>query len=210
MPVPASGCGLAEAAIMPRRLAVLVSGRGSNLQALLDAIAQGELDAEVVGVFSDKPGCTALTRVPESLRWSRDAKSYAERSAFDIELGDAVAASQPDWVVCAGYMRILGEGFVRRFGDRLINIHPSLLPKYPGLHTHRRALEAGDAEHGASVHWVIPELDAGTVIAQTRIPILSGDDAASLTARLRPAEHALLLTVLREAVAGRLTTPSAA
>ena len=193
---------------MPRRrLAVLVSGRGSNLQAILDAIASDQLDAEIVGVFSDKPACTALTRVPESLRWSRNAKTYAERSAFDTELGDAVAASQPDWVICAGYMRILGDAFVQRFADRLINIHPSLLPKYPGLHTHRRALEAGDAEHGASVHWVIPELDAGIVIAQTRIPVLPGDDVPSLAERLLPAEHQLLISVLRDAVAGRLPRP---
>ncbi len=210
MPVQASGCGLAEAAGSKRsRLALLVSGRGSNLQAIVDAIAQGLLDADIVGVFSDKPACPALTRVPAALRWSRDAKSYAERRAFDIELGDAVAASQPDWVVCAGYMRILDEAFVRRFTDRLINIHPSLLPKYPGLHTHRRALAAGDVEHGASVHWVIPELDAGAVIAQTRIPILPEDDVASLTARLLPAEHALLLSVLGDAVAGRLAPPRA-
>lgn len=188
----------------------MVSGRGSNLQAILDAIADGGLDADIVGVFSDKPACTALMRVDERLRWSRDAKAYAERSAFDTELGDAVAASQPDWVVCAGYMRILGGGFVHRFADRLINIHPSLLPKYPGLHTHRRALEAGDAEHGASVHWVIPQLDAGQVIAQTRVPILPGDDAASLATRLLPAEHALLVSVLFDAVRGALPAPPTA
>lgn len=188
---------------------MLVSGRGSNLQAILDAIAERALEADIVGVFSDKPACPALTRVPQALRWSHDAKSYAERSLFDNQLGDAIAASQPDWVVCAGYMRILGDAVVQRFAGRLINIHPSLLPKYPGLHTHRRALEAGDAEHGASVHWVIPELDAGQVIAQTRIPILPGDDVASLTARLLPAEHALLLSVLRDAATGRLRPPQA-
>jgi len=202
---------LAEATGSERpRLAVLVSGRGSNLQAILDAIAQGGLDADIAGVFSDKPDCTALTRVPARLRWSRDAKSYADRAAFDAELGDAIAACDPDWVVCAGYLRILDNGFVRRFGDRLINIHPSLLPRHPGLRTHQRALDAGDAEHGASVHWVIPELDAGPVIAQVRIPVLPGDDAAALAARLLPAEHALLLSVLRKAVAGRLSPPRGA
>ena len=195
---------------MPRRrLAVLVSGRGSNLQAILDTIARNQLDADIVGVFSDKPGCAALHRVDQRLRWARDAKTYPDRSRFDTELGDAVAHTEPDWVICAGYMRILGDEFVQRFADRLINIHPSLLPKYPGLHTHRRALEAGDAEHGASVHWVIPELDAGNVIAQTRIPILSNDDATSLATRLLPAEHALLIAVLRDAVAGRLSPRSA-
>ena len=203
-----SGSELAETdAAKRRRLAVLVSGRGSNLQTILDAIAAGTLDAKIVGVFSDKPDCIALTRAPQHLRWSRAAKTYADRRTFDSELSDAVAASQPDWVVCAGYMRILGSNFVQRFADRLINIHPSLLPKYPGLHTHRRALEAGDSEHGASVHWVIPELDAGTVIAQARIHVLPGDDAQSLAARLLPAEHELLVSVLRDAVAGQLALP---
>lgn len=192
------------------RIAALASGRGSNLQAILDAIANGGLDAEVVGVFSDKPGCEALLRVDEARRWSRDAGSYAERAEFDADLADAVAAAKPDWIVCAGYMRILGDGFVRRFAGRLINIHPSLLPKYRGLHTHRRALDAGDAEHGASVHWVTPELDAGDVIAQARIPIQPGDTPQSLAARLLPVEHALLVSVLASAIAGNLLPNPAA
>ena len=187
---------------------MLVSGRGSNLQAILDAIADGQLDAEVVGVFSDKPACEALMRVPGTLRWTRDAKDAPDRATFDAELGDAVAARRPDWVVCAGYMRILGDAFVERFAGRLVNLHPSLLPRHKGLHTHRRAIEAGDAEHGASVHWVSPELDAGDVIAQTRIPILPGDTPEALATRLRQVEHALLVAVLREAVAGRLARPA--
>ena len=194
---PTSSC-------QPRRIAVIASGNGSNLQALLDAIADGTLDAEIVGVFSDKPQALALQRVPEALRWSADPASFADRSAFDAALADAVAASQPDWVVCAGYMRILGEGFIERFRGRLLNIHPSLLPKYRGLHTHRRALEAGDDEHGASVHLVVPELDAGAVIAQAHLPVLPGDTAKRLAQRLLPKEHALLTAVMRLAVSGRL------
>ena len=186
------------------RIAVLASGRGSNLQAILDAIANGGLDAEVVGVFSDKPGCEALFRVDEARRWSRDAGSYAERAEFDADLADAVAAAKPDWIVCAGYMRILGEGFVARFAGRTLNIHPSLLPKHRGLRTHARALKAGDAEHGASVHFVVPELDAGAVIAQAVVPVLEGDDADSLAERVLAREHPLLLATLRIAVAGRL------
>lgn len=189
------------------RIAVLVSGHGSNLQAVLDAIRAGRLAADIVGVFSDKPDCIALTRVAENLRWSRDAKTYNARAQFDAELADAVAASAPDWVICAGYMRILGDAFVERFAGRLINIHPSLLPKYKGLHTHRRAIEAGDNQHGASVHWVSPELDAGAVIAQTRIAVQPDDTPETLAQRLLPAEHALLVQVLADAVAGRLNPP---
>lgn len=186
------------------RIAVLVSGRGSNLQALLEAIAEGRLDAEIAGVFSDRPDAAALARVPPGLRWSANARGFPDRAAFDATLADAVAASAPDWVFCAGYMRILGEGFVRRFEGRLLNIHPSLLPRYKGLHTHARALEAGDTEHGASVHFVVPELDAGAVAAQVRIPVVAGDTPDTLAARLLPQEHRLVTAVMALAVAGRL------
>lgn len=187
------------------RIAILVSGRGSNLQALLDAIDAGRLDARIVGVFSDRPRAAALERVPEPLRWSADARRFPDRAGFDATLADAVEAVRPDWVICAGYMRILGEAFITRFRGRLLNIHPSLLPKYRGLHTHARALEAGDREHGASVHWVVPELDAGAVIAQAVIPVLPGDKPEDLAARLLPREHALLAAVAALAVSGRLT-----
>ncbi len=187
------------------RIAVLASGRGSNLQSLLDGIAAGQLNADVVGVFSDKPTATALEKVSPQQRWARSPKDYASRDAFDAALADAVAASQPDWVVCAGYMRILGAGFVQRFAGRLVNIHPSLLPRHKGLHTHTRAIEAGDAEHGASVHFVVPELDAGAVIAQAVVPVLAGDNAETLAARVLAVEHPLLLAATRLLVAGRIT-----
>ena len=189
---------------MTARIAVLASGGGSNLQAVLDAIAAGQLDARIVGVFSDKPAALALQRVPEPLRWSRAPRTWPTREAFDAGLADAVAVVTPDWVVCAGYMRILGEAFVTRFRGRVLNIHPSLLPKYRGLHTHARALEAGDAEHGASVHFVTPELDAGAVIAQASISVLAGDTAESLARRVLQVEHPLLVHVLRLAADGRL------
>ncbi len=186
------------------RIAVLVSGRGSNLQALLDAIADSTLDARIVGVFSDRPDALALQRVASPLRWSEAAKSFPDRPSFDHALAEAVAACDPDWVVCAGYMRILGGAFIERFRGRVLNIHPSLLPKYRGLRTHARALEAGDTEHGTSVHFVVPELDAGALIAQASMPVLPGDNPQTLAQRLLPLEHQLLVTVLRLATAGRL------
>jgi phosphoribosylglycinamide formyltransferase-1 len=186
------------------RIAVLASGRGSNLQAVLDAIAAGRLAAEVVGVFSDKPGAAALERVPRALRWSAPAKTYPSREAFDADLAEAVAACRPDWILCAGYLRILGTAFVERFRGRTINIHPSLLPKFRGLHTHARALAEGEREHGASVHFVIPELDAGAVIAQAVVAIESGDTPETLAQRVLGVEHPLLLAVMRLAASGRL------
>ncbi|KAF1684855.1 phosphoribosylglycinamide formyltransferase [Pseudoxanthomonas broegbernensis] len=189
---------------MSARIAVLASGRGSNLQALLDAIGAGRLDARIAGVFSDRPDAAALDRVEPALRWSADARTFPDRAAFDAELARAVAACAPDWVFCAGYMRILGEAFVRRFEGRLLNVHPSLLPRYKGLHTHARALRAGDAEHGASVHFVVPELDSGAVVAQVRIPVLPGDTADTLAERLLPQEHRLVAAVMALAASGRL------
>ncbi|MGO4261249.1 phosphoribosylglycinamide formyltransferase [Lysobacter sp. TAB13] len=186
------------------RIAVLASGRGSNLQAVIDAIAAGTLAGQIVGVYSDKPGAVALQRVPEALRWSAEAKRFPSREAFDAELADAVAASRPDWVLCAGYLRILGDAFVERFRGRTINIHPSLLPKFRGLRTHARAIEEGEQEHGASVHFVIPELDAGAVIAQAVVPIHTGDTADLLAERVLSVEHPLLLAVMRLATLGRL------
>ena len=189
---------------MTLRIAVLASGRGSNLQAILHARGAGTLDAEVVGVFSDKPAAPALRQVPASRRWSARPSAFLDRAAYEAALSDAVAAVHPDWVVCAGYMRILGDAFIARFRGRLLNIHPSLLPRYRGLHTHARAIEAGDAEHGASVHFVIPELDAGAVVAQVRVPVLPDDTPEALAARLLPREHALLVAVLRLASEGQL------
>ncbi len=190
---------------MTARIAVLASGRGSNLQAILQAIEAGTLEAEVVGVFSDRPAAPALHLVPPEARWSAKPARFTDRADYEAALADAVAAARPDWVVCAGYMRILGEAFIARFRGQLLNIHPSLLPKYRGLHTHARVLEAGDSEHGASVHFVVPELDAGAVIGQVRIPVMAGDTPETLAARLLPREHALLAAALRLAVAGELT-----
>lgn len=190
---------------MTIRLAMLASGRGSNLQAILDAIEAGTLDARVAGVFSDRSDAPALQRVPPALRWARAPSDFATREGFDGELAAAVAAVAPDWVVCAGYMRILGAGFVERFRGRLLNIHPSLLPKYRGLRTHRRALDASEREHGASVHFVVPELDAGAVIVQAAVPVEPGDTPETLARRVLRVEHPLLVTALQWAAAGRIS-----
>lgn len=187
------------------KIAVLASGRGSNLQALLDAIADGRLDASIVGVFSDKPACNALAiaRAAGLHAVARRPRDYADRDAHDDALFSDVAAVQPDLIVCAGYLRIISERTVRRFESRMVNIHPSLLPRHPGLDTHARALAAGDAEHGASVHAVIPALDAGPVLAQARIPVLAGDTPEALAERLLPREHALLVASVALLAGGR-------
>lgn len=187
------------------RIAVLASGRGSNLQALIDAIAEGRLAARIAGVFSDRPGSGAIEiarrhGLPAVALSPRD---YGSRAAHDEALFSEVEHVQPDLIVCAGYMRIIGDAALRRFEERMINIHPSLLPKYPGLDTHARALAAGDAQHGASVHAVIPALDAGPLLAQVRLPVAADDDAASLARRLLPREHALLVASVDLLASGR-------
>lgn len=180
------------------RVAVLASGRGSNLAALLDARARGELPVEFVLVGSDKASAAAL-RLAEAAgipTLALDPRSYSDRRAFDLDLFARIAASGAELLVLAGFMRILDGDALRPWVGRIINIHPSLLPKYRGLHTHRRALEAGDVEHGASVHFVTAELDGGPVVAQARLPIEAGDDEACLAQRLLPLEHQLLPAVL--------------
>ncbi len=182
------------------RLAVLASGRGSNLKALLDAITAGTLPAQVVGVFSDKPhaGALEIARTAGIPAVCVSPKVFSDRAGFDRTLFAEVDACAPDLIVLAGFMRILTPEVVAARPGRMINIHPSLLPKYPGLHTHQRALEAGDAEHGATVHWVTPDLDAGPLIAQARMSIGSGDTAETLAARLLPLEHELLVRVVSQ------------
>lgn len=183
----------------PLRLAVLASGRGSNLQAILDAIAAGVLRAEVAGVFSDRVDAHALQRARDAgvPAQALSPRAFPSRAAFDQALFAAVDAVAPDLVVCAGYMRLIDASAIAPRAGRIVNIHPSLLPAFKGLHTHRQALAAGVAEHGASVHFVTPDLDGGPVIAQARVPVLAGDDEATLTARVLGREHPLLVASLR-------------
>ncbi|GAA3932931.1 phosphoribosylglycinamide formyltransferase [Luteimonas lutimaris] len=190
----------------PCRIAALASGRGSNLQALLDAIDGGSLAAQVVGVFSDRSKAAALQRARDAGIPARSLspKAFASRAAFDAALFDAIDEVQPDLIVCAGYMRLISGGAVDARRGRIINIHPSLLPAFKGLHTHQQALDAGVAEHGASVHFVTPDLDGGPVIAQARVPVLPGDDADTLAARVLEREHPLLVETVRWLAAGRI------
>ena len=191
---------------MAFHIAVLASGRGSNLQAIIDAIGDGRLAAELVGVFSDRASAFALERardvdVPAIAVRPRD---FASRAASDEYLFSQIDAVAPDLIVCAGYMRLLSAREVSARQGRIINIHPSLLPAFKGLHTHQQALDAGASVHGASVHYVTPELDGGPVVAQVRVAVETGDDAARLAQRVLAREHPLLLSTLQWLVSGRV------
>ncbi|WP_239954232.1 phosphoribosylglycinamide formyltransferase [Pantoea sp. Z09] len=189
-----------------KKLVVLISGNGSNLQSILDACASGRINGSVAAVFSNKATAFGLTRARDAgvPAHALAASDFPDREAFDRQLMAAIDACAPDLVVLAGYMRILSSAFVAHYQDRLLNIHPSLLPKYPGLHTHRQALANGDAEHGTSVHFVTDELDGGPVILQARVPIFPGDDEEAITARVQHQEHAIYPLVIGWFVEGRL------
>lgn len=183
----------------PCRCVVLVSGGGTNLQALLDAQADGRLGAEVAGVVSNRPEAGALERarragVPTQVV---DHAAFPDRATFDTALGEALARHQPDLVVLAGFMRILTPELVGRFADRMINLHPSLLPAFRGLDTHRKALAAGCRIHGTSVHLVTEDLDAGPIIAQAALAVSDDDTPESLQQRVQALEHRLLPEVVR-------------
>jgi len=190
-----------------KRIVVLVSGNGSNLQAIIDACQHGRVNATLSAVFSNKASAYGLERAQSAgiPAHALDPKSFADREAFDVALADEIDAYQPDLVVLAGYMRILGPAFVERYAGRMLNIHPSLLPKYPGLHTHQKALDNKDVEHGTSVHFVTPELDGGPVILQAKVPVFDEDSADDLHARVQHQEHAIYPLVVGWFVDGRLT-----
>ena len=177
---------------------VLVSGSGSNLQALIDAAASPASRFCITGVISNRPGALGLQRAVAAGIPTRvvDHTLFPDRHSFDAALAEAIDGFSPGLVVLAGFMRILTSDFVGRYAGRMLNIHPSLLPEFQGLHTHRRALEAGVREHGASVHFVTDELDGGPVIAQVRVAVKTGDDEASLAGRVLSREHELLPQVV--------------
>jgi phosphoribosylglycinamide formyltransferase-1 len=194
-----------------KRITVLVSGRGSNLGALLAAERAGAFAGSVTHVISNRPdaGGLAIAREHGVSTETVDHRAYASRDAFEAALCEAIDRSAPDLIVLAGFMRVLGAATVERYRGRLVNIHPSLLPSYPGLHTHRRALADGAAMHGCTVHFVTAEVDGGPVIAQSALHVRADDDEASLAARVLALEHALLPSVVQAFCDGRLALEGA-
>ncbi|MCU5774009.1 phosphoribosylglycinamide formyltransferase [Erwiniaceae bacterium BAC15a-03b] len=190
-----------------KKIVVLVSGNGSNLQAIMDACQQGHINGSLAAVFSNKADAYGLerARIAGIPAHAIEAAQFSDREAFDRQLMMEIDAYAPDLVVLAGYMRILSPAFVGHYQQRLLNIHPSLLPKYPGLHTHRKALENGDSEHGTSVHFVTDELDGGPVILQAKVPIFSGDSEEALNARVQHQEHVIYPLAVSWFIEGRLT-----
>lgn len=188
------------------RIVVLISGNGSNLQAIIDDIHDDEIDANVVAVISNKPEAYGLQRATQAGIDTVvvDSAGSNSREDYDQHLQQTIDQYQPDLVVLAGFMRILTDAFVNHYHGRLINIHPSLLPKYQGLNTHQRVLDAGDTHHGASVHFVIPELDAGPLILQAEVAIHSDDTAATLAQRVHSQEHIIYPLVIKWFAEGRI------
>ncbi|GGH04412.1 phosphoribosylglycinamide formyltransferase [Glycocaulis albus] len=183
-------------------IAVLISGRGSNLQCLIDACAADDYPARIVAVISNRPDAYGLERAREAgiSAIAIDHKAYASRESFEAALDSALREAGAEFVCLAGFMRILTEGFVNQWDGRMINIHPSLLPKFKGVDTHKRAIEAGESEHGCTVHWVTPGMDEGPVIAQARVPVLPGDTPETLAARVLVEEHRLYPEALKLAL----------
>jgi phosphoribosylglycinamide formyltransferase-1 len=189
-----------------KRTIILISGRGSNMMSLVEAARDKDFPAEIVGVISNRPqaagiGWAAGQGIATSIV---DHKAFATREAFEAELDKALVASKAEIVALAGFMRLMTPGFVARWQDRMINIHPSLLPAFKGLHTHERALAAGVKVAGCTVHYVRPEMDAGPIVAQAAVPVLSGDTAATLSARVLAAEHRIYPAALRLVASGRI------
>ena len=187
-----------------KKLVILISGRGSNMEAIVRAQIPG---AEVSAVIANRPDAAGLAFAVDHgiVTQVVDHKAYPSREAFDAALADAIDAYRPDLVVLAGFMRVLTDAFVARYAGRLLNIHPSLLPSFPGLHTHRKAIEAGVRVHGATVHFVTPTLDCGPVVIQAAVPVLPGDDEAALARRVLEQEHRIYPQAVRWFVDGRLT-----
>ena len=187
-----------------KKIVILISGRGSNMEAIVRAQIPG---AQIAAVISNRPDAAGLAFAASHGIAAQvvDHKAYPSREAFDAALAETIDAHQPDLVVLAGFMRVLTDGFVGRYNGRLLNIHPSLLPSFPGLHTHQRALEAGVRVAGTTVHFVTPALDCGPIVIQAVVPVLEGDDEAALAARVLVQEHRIYPQAVRWFVDGRLS-----
>ena len=189
-----------------KNIVILISGRGSNMEALIAARDAGNLPVNIAAVISNRPDALGLETAARAGITTHyiDHKAFAGREAFDAALAECIDSFAPDLVVLAGFMRILSEGFVRHYTGRLMNIHPSLLPAFPGLHTHQRALDEGVRLHGCTVHFVTPTLDHGPVIIQAAVPVLDSDDEASLAARVLRQEHQVYPQAVRWFAEGKL------
>jgi phosphoribosylglycinamide formyltransferase 1 len=189
-----------------KNIVILISGRGSNMEAIVDTCAREQWPARIAAVVSNKATASGLQfAAAKGIATAVvDHKQFESREAFDAELARVIDAYSPDLVVLAGFMRILTEGFVRHFEGRMLNIHPSLLPAFPGLHTHQRAIEAGCKLAGATVHFVTPDLDHGPIVAQAAVPVWPADTDASLSARVLAQEHVMYPRAVRWFVEGAL------
>lgn len=196
---------------MRKRITVLVSGRGSNLSALIAAAREQRFGGAVTHVISNRrdAGGLAVAHANAIATAVVEHTAHATREAFDATLADAIDAGEPDLVVLAGFMRVLTSAFVARYEGRLVNVHPSLLPAYPGLHTHRRALADGVRLHGCTVHFVTPSVDVGPIIVQAAVPVHEDDDEASLAARVLAQEHRILPAAVGWFCAGRIALKGA-
>ncbi len=190
-----------------KNIVILISGRGSNMEALIAARDAGNLPVNIVAVISNRPEAKGLETAAKAGIATHyiDHKAFAGREAFDAALAECIDGFSPDLVVLAGFMRILTEGFVRHYEGRLMNIHPSLLPSFPGLHTHQRALDEGVRIHGCTVHFVTPTLDHGPVIIQAAVPVLDSDDEDSLSDRVLRQEHRVYPQAVRWFAEGKLS-----
>lgn len=189
------------------QIVVLISGSGSNMVAIADAVKSGDIDGDIAAVICNRPEAPGIQKAKDRDIETQivDHKEFANREDFDVALMRAIDEYQPDLVVLAGFMRILTPSFVIRYHGRMLNIHPSLLPKYQGLNTHQRALDAGDEHHGVTVHFVTEELDGGPNVIQAVVPIYDGDDETSLQQRVHTQEHIIYPIAVKWFVNGRLT-----
>jgi phosphoribosylglycinamide formyltransferase-1 len=190
-----------------KSIVILISGRGSNMQAIVQAARKGNWPVRIAAIISNRPDAPGLAfaRQHQIPAVTVPSKNYPDRNSFDRALKHEIDQFSPDFVVLAGFMRILTAEFVAHYAGRMFNIHPSLLPSFPGLHTHRQALEAGVKLHGATVHFVTAELDHGPIVAQEAVPVLPDDTEETLAARVLEVEHRLYPAAVLDAVEGRLS-----